>query len=278
MSAISGAASPSPRAGLIRPLLVALTVAALPAATVPLCIGPLRETHRRVAAGSGWDSLPLDLLIASLASAALSLCGLWLAAAALATTAEALTGRSWTAARAITPLVVRRGVLALCGLAIGSAGLAAPATAAHLETGPTVGATATLDGLPLPDRVTGTAPAKAPARPSPLRRATVVAHVQVPSGTRATPVSAAPPARTEHRVRPGDSLWSIAVAALPSADTAQVDRAWRRIYRANRAAVGHDPDLLLPGTILHTPDPLTIGGSDGPRRPTTSPSHRKDAS
>jgi hypothetical protein len=278
MSATPGASSPTLRRGLARPLLVALATTAALAAALPLSAGPLRETHDRVVAGARWETLPLDLVLASLASAALGLCGLWLAAVTLATTAEALTGRSWTAARAVTPLVVRRGVLALCGLAIGSAGLAVPATATPLEPGPAAGAGATLDGLPLPDRVEGKAPMATPARPSPLRRAAPVARVHGSSGTRTASVSSALPAGAEHRVQPGESLWSIAEVLLPSAGPAEVDRAWRLIYRANRPAVGDDPHLLLPGTALLVPGRLTDGGSDGPRRTATSPSHRKDAS
>jgi nucleoid-associated protein YgaU len=32
-----------------------------------------------------------------------------------------------------------------------------------------------------------------------------------------------------------------------------VRRYWRQIYRASRAAVGGDPDLILPGTQLEIP-------------------------
>ncbi len=52
----------------------------------------------------------------------------------------------------------------------------------------------------------------------------------------------------------GDSLWAIAARLLPngSADTA-IDAAWRELYAANRAVVGADPNLLLPGQILRVP-------------------------
>jgi nucleoid-associated protein YgaU len=32
-----------------------------------------------------------------------------------------------------------------------------------------------------------------------------------------------------------------------------VDRYWRQIYRANRPAIGADPDLIHPGTRLDVP-------------------------
>jgi hypothetical protein len=58
-----------------------------------------------------------------------------------------------------------------------------------------------------------------------------------------------------HTVRPGDTLWGIAAAHLPagSRSPAQVDRYWRQIYAANRAAIGSDPDMIHPGTRLKVP-------------------------
>ncbi len=52
----------------------------------------------------------------------------------------------------------------------------------------------------------------------------------------------------------GDSLWAIAARLLPdgSADPA-IDAAWRELYAANRAVVGADPNLLLPGQVLRVP-------------------------
>ena len=61
--------------------------------------------------------------------------------------------------------------------------------------------------------------------------------------------------RPGHTVEPGDTLWDIAAAHLaPTARSpANVHRYWRQIYRASRAAVGGDPDLILPGTHLDVP-------------------------
>ncbi len=62
-------------------------------------------------------------------------------------------------------------------------------------------------------------------------------------------------------VRTGDSLWSLAAARLPrSAGPAEVDRAWRELYAANRAAIGADPGLIRPGQRLQLPPP--DGGTD----------------
>jgi LysM domain len=58
-----------------------------------------------------------------------------------------------------------------------------------------------------------------------------------------------------HVVEVGDTLWDIAAARLVPAErsAANIDRYWRQIYRANRAVIGADPDLLHPGTRLRVP-------------------------
>jgi len=63
------------------------------------------------------------------------------------------------------------------------------------------------------------------------------------------------PVRREHTVKPHDTLWGIAAAHLPtgSRSAATIDRYWRQVYAANRAAVGADPDLIHPGTRLTVP-------------------------
>lgn len=53
-------------------------------------------------------------------------------------------------------------------------------------------------------------------------------------------------ARTEHTVRPGDTLGGIA-------DTYDVDGGWHRMYALNQDVIGSDPDLLTPGTVLAVP-------------------------
>jgi hypothetical protein len=61
--------------------------------------------------------------------------------------------------------------------------------------------------------------------------------------------------RPGYTVEPDDTLWDIAAAHLAPTERspANVDRYWRQIYRASRAAVGGDPDLILPGTHLEVP-------------------------
>jgi hypothetical protein len=63
----------------------------------------------------------------------------------------------------------------------------------------------------------------------------------------------------EYTVRLHDTLWGIAAARLPAGSAATIDRYWRQVYAANRAAVGADPDLIHPGTRLAVP-PYRPGG------------------
>jgi hypothetical protein len=58
-----------------------------------------------------------------------------------------------------------------------------------------------------------------------------------------------------YTVEPGDTLWGIAAARLAPAERspAGVHRYWQEIYRANRAVVGADPNLIRPGMRLAAP-------------------------
>jgi len=61
-----------------------------------------------------------------------------------------------------------------------------------------------------------------------------------------------------HEVVPGDTLWDIARGVLAKTvdEPTSIDVAhfWPRIYAANRAVIGEDPDLILPGQILVIPE------------------------
>lgn len=67
---------------------------------------------------------------------------------------------------------------------------------------------------------------------------------------RQQPASAAPVT-----VVAGDSLWSIAARGLGGSPASDADVAleWPRWYQANRAVVGDNPDVLLPGQVLRPP-------------------------
>ncbi|MHA7269934.1 LysM peptidoglycan-binding domain-containing protein [Arthrobacter sp. HLT1-20] len=56
-------------------------------------------------------------------------------------------------------------------------------------------------------------------------------------------------------VKSGDSLWTIASAALgPFSTDVEVAQAWPRWYSANRDTIGEDPNYILPGQVLHAPN------------------------
>ena len=64
-------------------------------------------------------------------------------------------------------------------------------------------------------------------------------------------VSQAP---SEVTVLAGDTLWDIAARELgPAATDVDVALHWPRWYQANKAAIGQNPDVLLPGQILKSP-------------------------
>lgn len=230
-------------------LLVGGTALAGPAAW--LLGGP---ASRRVASAAGealrrrdldvLTALPLDDAVAGICGIALlTATGIWTLGVVLALAESLLGGRAarW-AHRAPCPSFVRALALGTLGasLAVGGTAVADPPQGAGAaSSAPATGRLAALSGLPLPDRVATTPPATARtvARPAPA----VV------------------------RVRPGDTLWSIAACRLPpAAPAAAIDAAWRRIAAANRDTVP-DPDLILPGTALRVP----------PTDPTAD-SHRED--
>ncbi len=171
------------------------------------------------------------------------------------------TGRvagSWAAA--VSPRVVRRVAAVVVGVGIGTAaggGVgASPALAATVPPGSSLvvrvvagaGGGGEPASAPLPDPGFGPAPGPGwvPARP------TVRPHPDVAS------VSATgrrdPVPETHVVVHRGDSLWSLAARHLgPGATDREVADEWPRWYAANREVIGPDPDLVLPGQVLHPP-------------------------
>ena len=131
--------------------------------------------------------------------------------------------------------------MALRGLAVLSVSAFGAAGAAGLGLPPL----AALTGLTVPDRPLGAVRART--------------SVTTPGHTgRAATLT----------VRPGDSLWLLSERLLgPGADPGAVADACRALYRANHARVGDDPDLVLPGTVLHIPntdDSITHDRKDTP--------------
>lgn len=184
-------------------------------AATALAAAVVAAVRKDVAALAHGVGPDLEQALLRVGSAVLVGCAVW---AWLATTAVVLHALRGAAGRPLhgVPQAWRRLVLLACGTAL-AAGLAAPATAS---------ADRGLAGLPLPDRATG-----GPAEPA--------ASAETPDAV---------------LVRPGDSLWALAAARLgPHASAAEVDRAWRVLYRLNRPVVGPDPDLIRPGQQLQLP-------------------------
>lgn len=191
---------------------------------------------------SGLVATRVDLAVALRAGAAIGLLAClawWWVASSLVLVAVA---RGRLARPTGCPRWLHRAVIGSLGLGL-TAGLAGPAAA---DPGPAprplVSGTApvlAVQGLPYPDRATLPLQQPAPTAPGPT----------------------SPPSPDDARwvVRPGDSLWEIAARDLPApSSAARIEARWREIYRANRRAIGADPDVIVPGTVLvlprHTPD------------------------
>jgi nucleoid-associated protein YgaU len=198
-------------------------------------LGADLDAARAAALGGTLEEQPFDRLLvwacATLAAAAAT--WLWVLTGVVVLEAAG-AGRRERPRR--VPAVVRRVVLLACGVAV--VGTSGPALARSAALpGEHDGRSGTgIQGLPLPDRATGGATLAW------LAEATVAAR-RVEDGAARVVL-----------VRPGDSLWSIAAADLPStADDAAVATHWRRIYDLNRVLIGPDPDLIHPGQRLELP-------------------------
>lgn len=138
------------------------------------------------------------------------------------------------------PRALRRLVLVACGAALAGtltvpsyADPAVPADAGR-------GSTALVQGLPLPDRATAA-----------MHVARLLAE-RAGRGNRPAHPTPAPPRSVV--VAPGDTLWALAAATLPpQASDADIATRVRELHRTNRAIIGADPDLILPGHVLRLP-------------------------
>lgn len=189
--------------------------------------------------------------------------------------------RAAAAASRFSPAFMRRLALAAVGLQLLAAPLATAATppaAPPASPGPGVTAhsvqaavpaawTPTADSAHPQVPVRADAPATASPAPSPAA-ARVSGRLGLdpqwkpqgpvvepgPLAARHLRAPEAETAPTEVTVRAGDSLWSLAAAALgPFASDLEVAMEWPRFYQANRAVIGENPDLLVPGQVLVLP-------------------------
>jgi nucleoid-associated protein YgaU len=208
----------------------------------------------------------------------------WAMSLSMAVVAALLECRGNTNAAAaagkFSPAFMRRLALAAVGLHLVTAPLASAASpSAAPGAGPsaqtavsaawippgvasTPGSTGPAGGVPGPSSGTP-APLPAPS-PSPVcdRGADVdpqwkpSAPVVEPGPLAAHPLRAQePPAGpAEITVRAGDSLWSLSAAELgPFASDVDIALEWPRLHQANRAVIGDNPDILLPGQVLRLP-------------------------
>jgi nucleoid-associated protein YgaU len=182
---------------------------------------------------------PVVALLRGMSAVALLGCAGWWWAAATAVLVS--LGRGRRGRPRGCPRWLHRGLLGLVGLTA-VAGLAGPthATPSPSAVGEGAASVRVVSGLPYPER----AESDPPAIPD------------TPPRVRTTAVRVPPPPATRHVAVPGDTLWDLAAAGLSSgASAAEVTARWHRIYRHNRAAIGPDPDLLVPGTSLELPTP-----------------------
>ncbi len=174
--------------------------------------------------------LSLDVALTDLAAIVLVGCVAWLWVVTTVVVVEALRGGTSGPVPRGVPAGVRRVVLAACGVAL-VGGLTQPSHAAGPHSRSTHRADLmALAGLPLPDRAVAAAPHRREIGNGPTGRPRTV------------------------RVRPGDSLWSLAARDLPAGSPAALVAArWHAIYAANRSLIGPDPDVIAPGQRLRLP-------------------------
>jgi nucleoid-associated protein YgaU len=200
---------------------------------VPAMTESLTSAQRTV------DSQGADELISSAAGLLAWVVWLWGALGLALTGASALPGMAGAAARlalhGVLPAGARRAAALTLGLGIG---VAAPVVGVGLMVVATPASAA--------------APATSDVPDWPAQVLTDAGAVpDWPAGS---------PDTGTHIVVRGDCLWDIAATRLldqhghlpTSSEIATAVRAW---WTANADVIGPDPDLLLPGQVLRTPDP-----------------------
>jgi nucleoid-associated protein YgaU len=151
--------------------------------------------------------------------------------------------------RVITPVAVRRILEVAIGTAVVAVGPASSALAASAPVPVTSSSAGALAAVPPPVVAPSLAPLPSLDRTSPH---TTVARPAPEKPPPAPPVESHTVER--HTVAAGDTLWSIAVHDLPAGATPlEITRAWQQWYFANRAQIGDNPGLLLPGELLVAP-------------------------
>jgi nucleoid-associated protein YgaU len=239
----------------------------------------------------------LTALVAAVGAALAAWLWLGLLLALLGHLPGAVGARCRAVAERTTPAVVRRCAAVVVGASLAGALAPGTATAAdgRLSGGSTTSATSLSAPLSAPmspsfspttlrgaamEAAAPYAAVPSPAfAPSPLlaRAADAPAHptaasstpapgwtpsrpaVRPQPSTRLVTTAPAPEGPRETVVRRGDTLWDIARAHLgPDATDAEVAAEWPRWHAANRSVIGADPDVLLPGQVLHAPETVEV--------------------
>lgn len=214
------------------------------------------DVLRSLTGASRLDRLLADVAALGLVLVLLATAVSTLASVLVAVRARARPGvrRSATLERSLAPPLVRRlvatavgvGALTAAGATAATASPAdAPSAAAPMVPAwPAAGTSAGLDGTDRADRAGGAAPLAAPG----VGRSRDAPRASVPPGEPAVQHG------SDVVVTSGDTLWDIAAAHLPrGAPPEAVAAQWPRWWSANRAVIGDDPDLIVPGQRLHEP-------------------------
>ena len=172
-----------------------------------------------------------------------------LASTALGSIPGALGRLGAEAATRLTPVAMSSATRLALGLTVvaGPATVALPVNAAPMATRVT-----TLDGP--------AANAEVRFLPDVGRPGWIEAANTTEVKTQPAPPGSARRAVATVVVEAGDCLWTIAAETLAATidsepSNAAVTAEWPRWYALNRAAIGADPDLLLPGMLLRAPAP-----------------------
>jgi nucleoid-associated protein YgaU len=191
-----------------------------------------------------------DHAAAELCLAAMWLIAAWVAAGITAGAAASLPGAAGRLGAAVARVVLPRALYRIVAGAAGLGVLVTPGLAAACAA--PVAAASSSTPTPIPDWPSDSA---VPTPQWPIEAARHPGHRPAP------PPHDEQRLPTRHRAAPrtvvvqaGDTLWGIAAEHVPGRATpTRIARAWPRWYAANRAVIGDDPNLIVPGQHLRTP-------------------------
>lgn len=216
----------------VRGLFVCVLAAAVVVVLTLLVASDLRAARAAFVSGRVAEQR-FDVLLVWGCEAVAVATACWLAILTMLVVLDAAKGRERL--RAGCPSWLRRIIWAACGMGVAVA-ITSPAQASLADGTSAAGApaaAAAMQGLAYPDRPEDSV--RAPQRP----------HPPTTAGSQ----------RATHVVVRDDTLWDIAAASLaPRATDAEIAERWRQIFADNADALGPDPDLIHPGTVLRVPE------------------------